>query len=82
MTISVTVPVHVTPEAAARVARLGLEGEMRRMIEYASQHLPATRIEVVLYERDEVGEPPGIAVEVYTPFKSFDPAARARAKIG
>jgi len=80
---SLTVPVRVTPEAAARVADLGLEGAMRRMIDYARQHLPeATRIEVVLYERDEAGEPPGVAIEVYTPFPSFDPAARTHGQIG
>ena len=34
----------------ARVASLGLEVEMRRMIDYARQHLPEpTRIAVVLY---------------------------------
>jgi hypothetical protein len=83
MITSATVPIGVTPEAAARVADLGLEREMRQMIEYARQHLPEpTRIEVVLYERDEVGEPPGVAIEVYTPFESFDPTARMRAKIG
>jgi hypothetical protein len=69
--------------AAARVADLGLEGAMRRMIDYARRLLPeATRIEVVVYERDEVGEPPGVAIEVYTPFPSFDPAAGTRGKIG
>src|SRR5439155_22425898 len=83
MITSAAVPVRVTPEAAARVAGLGLQGEMRRMIDYARQHVPEpTRIEVVLYERDEVGEQPGVAVEVYTPFDSFDPAARTRGKIG
>jgi hypothetical protein len=83
MVAPATVPVRVSPEAAARVASLGLEAEMRRMIDYARQLLPeATRIEVVLYERDEVGEPPGVAVEVYTPFDSFDPDVRTRGKIG
>jgi hypothetical protein len=83
MITSATVPERVTPEAAARVADLGLEGQLRRMIDYARQHLPeATRIEVVLYERDEVAEPPGIAIEVYTPFHCFDPTARTRGKIG
>jgi hypothetical protein len=83
MFASATVPVQVTPEAAARVASLGLEVEMGRMIDYAREHLPEpTRIEVVLYDRDEVGEPPGVAIVVYTPFDSFDPTARMRAKIG
>jgi hypothetical protein len=83
MVTSATVPVRVMPEAAARVADLGLEGALRRMLDYARQHLPEpTRIEVVLYDRDEAGEPPGVAIEVYTPFHSFDPTARMRAMIG
>ncbi len=82
MISSATVPVRVTPEAAARVAGLGLEAEMRRMIDYARQHVPdPTRIEVVLYERDEVGEQPGVAIEVYTPYDSFDPVARTRGEL-
>jgi hypothetical protein len=53
------------------------------MIDYARQHLPkATRIDVVLYERDETGEPPGVAIEVYTPFPAFDSTARTRGKTG
>jgi hypothetical protein len=80
---SAAVPVQVTPEAAARVAGLRLEVEMRRMIDYARQQLPeATRIKVVLYDRDEPGEPPGVAIEVYTPLDSFDPTARTRGRIG
>jgi hypothetical protein len=83
MVPSATVLVRVTPEAATRVAGLGLEDPVRRMIDYARRHLPEpTRIEVVLYERDEEGEPPGVAIEVYTPFDSFDPTARTRGKIG
>jgi hypothetical protein len=83
MITSPTVPVRITPEAAARVAGLRLEVEMRRMIDYARQHLPElTRIEVVLYDRDEPGEPPGVAIELYTPFDLFDPTARTRGKIG
>ncbi len=77
-----TVPLRVTPEAAARVADLRLERELQRMVEYACQHLGPARIEVMLYERDETGEPPGIAIEVYTPFDTFDPAARTRGRIG
>jgi hypothetical protein len=78
-----SIPVQVTAEAGARVARLRLEVEMSRMIDYARQQLPeATRIEVVLYDRDEPGEPPGVAIEVYTPCDSFDSTARTRGRIG
>ena len=55
--------VHVTPPAAERIDRLGLQAEMRRMIEYAQHSLPEiTRIQVVLYDRDELDEEPGLAV--------------------
>jgi|SRR5579884_450840 len=83
MLASTTVPVRITPEARARLADLGLEQEMGEMIDYARQHVPQpTRIEVVLYERDEPGELPGVAIEVYTQFHCFDPNAGTRGKIG
>jgi hypothetical protein len=83
MTTSTSMPVTVTDEAAARIAALGLQTAMHCMIDYARQHLPElTRIEVVLYDRDEPGDEPGLAVEVYSPFESFDPSARTRGKIG
>jgi hypothetical protein len=63
MTTSATVPVTVTPEAAARIAQLGFQAEVGRMIDYARQHLPEVeRIEVVLYDRYEIGDEPGITV--------------------
>ena len=74
--------VHVTPPAAERIDRLGLQAEMRRMIEYAQHSLPEiTRIQVVLYDRDELDEEPGLAIEVFTPFQSFDAAGSTREKI-
>jgi hypothetical protein len=83
MTISMTVPVTVTPQAAARIAALKLQVALDRMIEYARQNLPdVTRMEVVQYDRDEPGDLPGLAVDVYCPFESFDPSARTRGKLG
>jgi hypothetical protein len=83
MTTAVTASVTVTPQAAARIAALGLQAEMQRMIDYARQNLPEfTRIEVVQYDRDELDDEPGLAVDVYCAFESFDPSARTRGRLG
>jgi hypothetical protein len=83
MTTSTSVPVTVSSQASARIAKLGLQAEMNRMIDHARQNLPdITRIEVVLYDRDEPDDEAGLAIEVYCPFERFDPTARIRGKIG
>jgi hypothetical protein len=62
-----TIPVTVTPEAAERIARLGLQAAVGRMIDHARQHLPEVeRIEVVLYDRYDDGPEPGLSVDVYS----------------
>jgi hypothetical protein len=73
MTTSATVPVTVTPEAAARIAQFGFQAEVDRMIDYARQHVPEVqRIEVTLYGRYDDGDEPGLAVEIYSRHP-FDP---------
>jgi hypothetical protein len=65
-TSTATVPVTVTPEAAARIAELGFQTQIEQMIEYARGHLPdVVRIEVVLNERYDMGGEPGVTVEAY-----------------
>jgi hypothetical protein len=55
MTTSTTAPVTVTPEAAARIAELGLQAAVDRMIQYVRGNLPElTRIEAVLNVVDVV----------------------------
>jgi hypothetical protein len=67
MSTSATVPLTVTPEAAARIAELGITDHVERMIEHARQKLPELeRIEVVLYGRDELGDEPGLAIDIYS----------------
>jgi hypothetical protein len=74
MTTSATVPGTVTPEAAARIAALRFQAYIERMIAYARQNLPELeRIEVVLYDRYDLGDEPGLAVDVYGT-RPFDPA--------
>jgi hypothetical protein len=66
----------MTPEAAARIAELGMQAELQRMIEHARDVLPElARIEVVLNERYDMGGEPGVAVEAYSQ-RPFDPAQR------
>jgi hypothetical protein len=76
MVTSATVPVTITPEAAVRIAELRLQAPIDRMIDYARKNLPELdRIEVVLYDRYDLGDEPGLAVDVYStrPFDPDDP---------
>jgi hypothetical protein len=80
MTTSATVPVTVTPEAAARITELGFQTQVDRMIDYARQHLPeVTRIAVVLNDRYDMGGEPGVAIEAFS--RQFDPAKRITDRI-
>jgi hypothetical protein len=75
MTTSATIPVTVTPEAAARIAKLGIQAEVDRMIDYARHNIPElARIEVNLYDRYELGDEPGLSVDIYSrhPFDQGD----------
>jgi len=67
MAMSATIPVTVSPDAAARIAQLKIDDQVDRMIDYARQNFPELlRIEVVLNQRyDEEGEP-GVAIEAYS----------------
>jgi hypothetical protein len=79
MTTSATIPVTVTPEAAARIAELGLEAEVERMIDHARQHLPdVERIEVILYDRFDGCDAQGISIDVYSrrPFNPDESISR------
>ena len=82
MTTSTAVPVTVTPEAAARIAQLGFGAQVERMIDYARRNLPElTRIEVVQNERYDLGGPPGVAIEAYSRYDSFDLTGHTRGQL-
>jgi len=73
MSTSATIPVTITPEAAARIAKLGLQEHVDKTIEYARTQLPEiVRIEVNLYDRFELGDEPALCVEAWSnrPFHS------------
>jgi hypothetical protein len=64
MSAPATVPVTITPEAAARVAELGMQAELERMIEHARQSIPGLRrIAVIQFERYDLGGEPGVSLE-------------------
>jgi hypothetical protein len=76
MTSATTIPVGVTPEAAARLAELGLQAAADRMIAHARQNLPeVVRIEVGLNERYDTGGDAGVAIDAWSR-RPFDPAER------
>src|SRR3954467_853522 len=60
---SVEVSVTVTPEAAGRIAELGMRAEPERMLEHTRQVVQdLRRIDVVLAERYDSGGEPGIGI--------------------
>lgn len=64
MSAPATVPVTISPEAAARVAELGMRAELEQMIERARQTIPGLRrIEVIRFERYDLGGEPGVSLE-------------------
>ena len=70
------VRVTTSHEAAARIAELGLRNVVDRMLDYAVQHLPdLDRIDVTLYDRYEIGDQPGLAIDAYSHGRS-DPAGK------
>jgi hypothetical protein len=76
MPFPATVPVTIASNAAARIAELGIRVPVERMLDYLHRHLPALdRIDVGLYERYELGDQPGLAIEAYSR-RPFDPADR------
>ena len=74
-----TIPVTVTPEAAARIAELGFEAHVETMLEYARQNIAGlVRLEVVLNERYDLGGEPGVAIDAWSerPFVPGDNTSR------
>ncbi len=81
MSKSATIPVTVTPQAAARIGELGMQAEVERMLDYARHHIPElVRIEVVLHERYDEDSPPGIAIDAFSQ-RRYDPADRTDAEL-
>jgi hypothetical protein len=64
MSATTTVPFTVTPEAAERIAELGMQREFDLMIEHTRQTVPYLRsITVTLEDRYELGDEPVLVIE-------------------
>jgi hypothetical protein len=64
MAKTTTVPISVTPEAAARVAELGFERELQQMLDHTIKSIPGLRaIEVQLALPYDTGDETSITIE-------------------
>jgi hypothetical protein len=71
-----TVPVTVTPEAATRVAELGMQAELERMLEHTRQAVSGLRaIEVQLALPYDTGDETSIIIQATMddPHLEYDP---------
>ncbi len=58
-----TIPITVTPEAAARIAELGMQAELDRMLDHTVETVPGLRsIEVQLFETYDAGDENGLTI--------------------
>jgi hypothetical protein len=61
-----TIPITVTPEAAERIAELGVQAEFQQMVDRALQLVPAVkRIEVVLEPAYDTGDDPYLLIYAF-----------------
>jgi hypothetical protein len=62
-----TMPVTITPAAAARIAELGIRSDVERMIDHAGSSIADLEsIQVSLYDRYDLGEEPGLCIDLYS----------------
>jgi hypothetical protein len=61
-----TIPITVEPEAAARIAELGFQDQVDRMLDYARRNLPQVqRIEIGMNYRYDEDSPDGVCIEIH-----------------
>src|SRR5947209_13494406 len=75
MSAPATVPVCITPEAAALVGELGMQAELDRVVEHTRQAVAGLQhVAVTLAPAYETRPSPGINIEAYTdrPFEEED----------
>jgi hypothetical protein len=67
MTAIATVPMKITPEAAARVAELGIQAELDQMLEHVRKVVPKLQsLEVELAEPCDTGDELGVNIRAWT----------------
>jgi hypothetical protein len=68
MSTATPVPVLVTPDAAARVAVLGMQAELEQMIEHTRTHVPGlVRMDVILEPPYDTGDAPYLTIRAFRP---------------
>jgi hypothetical protein len=73
MNASTDAPLTITPEAAARVAELGMQKELEQMIAYVREKVPGLNaIEVAIEECYESRDETGVRIEAYSD-RAFEP---------
>jgi hypothetical protein len=73
---TITVPLTVTPEAAARVTQLGMQREFEQMLEHVRQTVPGlVAIEVELALPYDTGDYPSVLIQpiMKNPHLEYDP---------
>jgi len=66
MPVHTTVPITIQPDAAARVAELGMQAELDRMIQYTCDVVPnLERVALVLEPPYDTGDEPYLTIEAY-----------------
>jgi hypothetical protein len=76
--VASTVPLTISPEAAARVAELRMQRELEQMLEHTHRSVPGLRSLRVMLERDWDGDDPGVIIEATMddPHLADDPTER------
>lgn len=66
MSSSTTVPLSITPEAAARIAELGIQADLDRVFEHLRQTVSGLcSLKVILVPPYDTGEDPFIVIDAY-----------------
>jgi hypothetical protein len=67
-----TIPLTVAPEAAARVAELGMQAEFQKMLDHIPQVVPGLcRIEVTLWVPEDFDDDPRVTIEAAAAAPTF-----------
>jgi len=81
MSASTDIPLTITPEAAARIAELGMRKEFEQMIEHTRQVVPdLAAIEVTIAECYDTRDEPGVSIEAYSD-QVFEPGDNTSEKV-
>lgn len=81
MNASTDAPLTITPEAAARIAELGMQKELEQMIAYVREMVPGLNaIEVTIEECYDTRDETGVRIEAYSD-QVFEPEDNTSAKL-